>query len=347
MWSIGYTSRIINIHSSVFFCRNTESDGTITDTIIYSSSKEDTVISSSCESGLSNPQNEIPPSLSSPQSGVSSSETAPSNEIEALNGDSRQISPAKKKRIHQVFEHVRTFEFKEDAISFIANEKSWSFFYKTKSNEGVRCKYRCNKVKFRSERQCSASLYIVYDSRSSDVKLFKSTSEHDHDGNTNMVFEMANETKIAIREMFGMGVCKPKMILNNLLTKKMDIPDRKKFDTFLRALRAERDGDTTINMNTLKEWLEENSAVPIDRTKPFIVDYEISFDEANPYFRFFVSSKQLMSTAIDSDKVHTDATYKLIWQGYPVLQIGTTDMFKSFHSFGVAVCTSEQSDDFR
>lgn len=46
-------------------------------------------------------------------------------------------------------------------------------------------------------------------------------------------------------------------------------------------------------------------------------------------------------------KIHTDATYKLVWQGYPVLQIGTTDLHRKFHPFGLAVCTHETQADFK
>ena len=42
----------------------------------------------------------------------------------------------------------------------------------------------------------------------------------------------------------------------------------------------------------------------------------------------------------------TDPTYKLVWQGYPVFMIGTTDRGCHYHPFGLAVCTEERKDDF-
>ena len=63
------------------------------------------------------------------------------------------------------------------------------------------------------------------------------------------------------------------------MIKKYDIPDRIKFDSYLKSLRTERDGQAKISMNDMKKWLEDNSLVPVDKTKPF--DYEISFDEKN------------------------------------------------------------------
>ena len=41
-----------------------------------------------------------------------------------------------------------------------------------------------------------------------------------------------------------------------------------------------------------------------------------------------------------------DATYKLIWQGYPVLVVGTTDKQCAFHPFGISLCMNEQTNDY-
>lgn len=60
-----------------------------------------------------------------------------------------------------------------------------------------------------------------------------------------------------------------------------------------------------------------------------------------------VSSKLLLKNAIGVDKLHCDATYKLVWNGFPVLLVGTTDLYRSFHIFGIAVCTNETETDFR
>lgn len=42
----------------------------------------------------------------------------------------------------------------------------------------------------------------------------------------------------------------------------------------------------------------------------------------------------------------SNGTYKLIWQNFPVLQCGTTDMHRQYHPFGLSVCTSETGDDY-
>ena len=41
-----------------------------------------------------------------------------------------------------------------------------------------------------------------------------------------------------------------------------------------------------------------------------------------------------------------DSTYKLDYEGFPVLTVGTTDRHRSFHPFGLALTTDEQEADF-
>lgn len=44
--------------------------------------------------------------------------------------------------------------------------------------------------------------------------------------------------------------------------------------------------------------------------------------------------------------VQIDATYKLNWQGYLVMVIGTSDRNNVFYKFGIAVCKGETANDF-
>lgn len=119
--------------------------------------------------------------------------------------------------------------------------------------------------------------------------------------------------------------------------------------TFLKKLRNEKYGKEKLNFGTLHKWLEECSSVPTEDTQPFIVDFNINIDDSNDdnnEFRFFVSTKLLLKNAVDADVWHTDGTYKLIWQNFPVLLVGMTDANRKFHLFGVCVSTHERTADF-
>lgn len=252
--------------------------------------------------------------------------------------------PQKKSRVHVDFVYVRSFESETEALNFIKNE-NWAKYYKTSSEAGERQMLRCPKVKFRG-KQCGAKAYLLYDSKSTQIHFYKTTAEHDHEQNVNAVYEIPENTKTEIKNMYSLGVTRPKRILNNLLLKQIELPDKTKLQSFLKELKTGKYGASNINLIDLKNWLEDNLVIPIDKTQPFVVNFTVSLNEKNPGFRFFISTKQLLALATNVSHIHVDGTYKLIWQGYPVIQVGTTDMYRSFHAFGLGVCTSEKSADY-
>ena len=50
--------------------------------------------------------------------------------------------------------------------------------------------------------------------------------------------------------------------------------------------------------------------------------------------------------ALKTKHICADPTFKLIWLGFPVLVVGTTDKGKHFHPFGIGVTSSETSVNF-
>ncbi|CAF4975592.1 unnamed protein product, partial [Rotaria socialis] len=69
-------------------------------------------------------------------------------------------------------------------------------------------------------------------------------------------------------------------------------------------------------------------------------------EDSGNKFRVFISSVCLLNIASISSHINADATYKLVWQGFLVLIVGTTDLNKKFHPFGLAICSNEKTKDF-
>ena len=77
---------------------------------------------------------------------------------------------------------------------------------------------------------------------------------------------------------------------------------------------------------------------------------ELGYTDEDDLFRFYLSSRRLLvltSNLSNCRVIHTDATYKLNWQGYPGLIIGCSDMDKHFHPFLFAVTSCEKANDFK
>lgn len=256
----------------------------------------------------------------------------------------------KKRRIHKEYFEERTFDSQKEATEAIESEGIWSYHYSNQSTAGKRVTYRCNQMKFRG-KQCEAAVYLMYDAFSPRIGFFRSTSLHTHSDIANInnaVDKITGQLADKIKLMHELNV-KPKMILYKLLQDGFKPPTKSKLYSFLSKLRKDKFGQCRIDFATLEKWLAENIEPPIEQNEPFIVDYFVSVNETNTEestFRFLVSSKYLLQKAGDIVKLHADATYKLVWQGQPVLLVGTTDSDRHFHPLGIAVCSKEQKEDF-
>lgn len=62
--------------------------------------------------------------------------------------------------------------------------------------------------------------------------------------------------------------------------------------------------------------------------------------------KILTSTRRLLRILKKCDKVQFDATYKIVWQRYPVMLVDTSDKCKVFYSIAFAMCKGESSDDF-
>ena len=89
------------------------------------------------------------------------------------------------------------------------------------------------------------------------------------------------------------------------------------------------------------------SAEPDDLDKAFVADYKFSQNSDSDFrFGFFITTKRLLNHLPISRILHADATYKLNWNGFPVLVTGTSDSDRQFHPFGLATTYGETAGDY-
>ncbi|KAL0831843.1 hypothetical protein ABMA28_001373 [Loxostege sticticalis] len=251
--------------------------------------------------------------------------------------DQEQNIPMKKKRVYQSWVFVAKFDSASLAHKVLDQENIWSINYSNESEEGKKTYYRCNKVKKRGP-QCSAKRYILYDSLSDAVLLYRTEDGHDHESKESTERGLSEVVKLKVNELLDLNL-KPKAIMTALSqVEGLKLPKMSQLKNYLNDRRRALYGE-------LERWLPDNSALPENLHEAFVTAYEISEKEAS--FRFVLSSKYLLELARHVDILHADATYKLIWQGYPVLIVGTPDKQRKFHAICLAVSTSEQKDDFK
>ena len=93
--------------------------------------------------------------------------------------------------------------------------------------------------------------------------------------------------------------------------------------------------------------------MPEDLDEVYVPHHEIKYDESavekseRVTLRVFFSTKRLLSlTQMGSQHVNSDATWKMVYQGYPLIMNGTTDMKKAFHPYGLWLTLTETHVDY-
>lgn len=248
----------------------------------------------------------------------------------------------KRKRVEYSIE--REFENSTEALAFVAAEKKWSIRRKTNTEEGAKTFYRCNLVKQR-RAPCAAVVYLLYDATGSRVFLFRGSEGHTCDTMDDDVKsgpKLTDEVIKVIKELHDQKK-KPMAIREALTLMKLPVPKLYTIKFQIAKYKKEKYGPTSISMSELRELLNQYTDIPDADEKPYVL-HDINADAE--HFRFFMTTKSLISNAAQAVSINADATYKLMWQGFPCLIVGTTDASKKFHIIGVSVCTSETEADF-
>lgn len=259
--------------------------------------------------------------------------------------ESPQSTPKKTSNLVKIWKKKCTLKTLAELDSY-SKSGMWGRKYSNNSEEGKKVYYRCTYSSSR-KHTCLASMYALFAAECEDIVIYKCDIDHDH---TVLKKEVGIPTAVKneIKFLFNLGL-KPKAILENLSKKQMGLPGKTQLSNYLKILKDEKFGPATISLGQLSKWLQGKSLVPNDENEGFVINYEVGFDdeEGDNYFRFFISSKKLLETASQSKILHADGTYKLVWQGFPVLVVGTTDLNRKFHYLGIAVTQGETKTDYK
>lgn len=269
-----------------------------------------------------------------------------SEDSETFGDENFKMKNAKPRR-ENVWVFLKSFPNITEAKGFVTSENCWSKLREHNSESGTKIFYRCNLVKKRGP-QCAASLHLLFDATSEDVKVFKTEAKHNHDSLPRSGSGIGVDVKKEIKRLVNYKL-KPRSIVLELAKKSLPIPSKNQLSRYLHSLKLKIKGDTKISLGELQSWLSSNTDVPEEENALFIADFSIwgsEIQDKESGFQFFVTSKKLLKFAMQSKILHADGTYKILWQGYPVIIVGTTDRGKHFHPFGLSVCTNERTEDY-
>lgn len=191
---------------------------------------------------------------------------------------------------------------------------------------------------------CRACIWIPND----EMKTYLQYSTESHDHNRQLQ-GIDDNTKQIIEDLFRNGVKKPRQILHKLIQSGNTQIKTTQIQNFLSKLRAKIPHHTinTISISQIESYTKEKSTKssnPIDEDTPFV--FNSSFDYERKDFKVFWTTNRLLSFINISNSINIDSTFKLNYNGFPVIVVGTTDKNCAFHPFGLSLVTNETWESY-
>lgn len=253
----------------------------------------------------------------------------------------------KRRRSNRIWLLRETFNSSKEAEDAVQARKIWKKSASSRTTAGLRVEYRCTAAKYRIN-ECPAAVYLLYHSENTTVSLYETTDCH-----ANHIDDpargLSKEMKTFVEDLYRNKVTKPNAILDVMRQRKMTEPPKSKLVSFLATLRVEKYGQPTVSASDIRTWCAGRSYIPDDIDEPYVIRFDVhaeSNDVNEQELKIVFSTRRLLSLCTKSVLVQTDATYKLVWQGYPVLLVGTSDAAKKFHPYAAAVTKGETAQDF-
>lgn len=242
-----------------------------------------------------------------------------------------------------------TFEGRDQLNEFLAREACWAILCSQNTTDGIKTVYRCNKAKRRGP-QCIASIYTIHNSEPNDRKiyLFKKNRDHNHDQlGENKSSILSDEAKQRIIELHELKHHTKAIHFIMSRDEKFISVTTNQIRGAIASYKLKKYGSSRETMAGVEAFAQENMTVPDDEHKPYIIGFEKSADDDDDvWFRFAVSTKRLLKSAVVAKNFHVDSTYKIIIQNFPVSVIGCSDMNRRFHPLAIMVSTNEKWEDY-
>lgn len=122
-------------------------------------------------------------------------------------------------------------------------------------------------------------------------------------------------------------------------------PNRRQIEYRLKCFRNKKI-PPLFKLGDLNKWCEDNSAFPSDEDESFVIAHECSSISDHMNFRFLMSTPALLKKFIGLKQICIDATYKLNWNNFPLIILGTVDRANKFHPLIYACCSNETTNDY-
>lgn len=261
--------------------------------------------------------------------------------------------PMKKCKKKNIWSTEASFEDLEEAIDHINSEG-----FVLHNNHDLKCgqkfHFRCKNVPSDRKPWCNRQYLLFLPSESRECIVQHNNMEHNcEDLMRGVKKRMSPELKEFIFGIFEKGTQRINSVLahveeemrQNQQFSAESMPNNRQIEYLLTCYRNSK-VKPLFQVGDLMGWCEAHSSFPQDDNEVFVLASESSSLDEKMYFRFVLSTPQMLRRARNFETICIDATYKLNWHGFPLIVLGTVDRSKRFHPIAYACCTHETTADY-
>lgn len=214
-----------------------------------------------------------------------------------------------------------------------------------RSDDGETIYYRCKSVPKAQSKNC-VSIKVFKSKLNTKFVVTRSVGEHNHSTATYKQQQKSPELWEYIYNLKFEDAMKPRRIKEHL---KRNRPNDatltiRQIRHILKTMELTKI-PPTFSFGELIEWLKSQTNVPEGLDDAFIVDW--TFEKNDESFAFVISTPRLLKNTAEQKNLSADGTYKITWQGFPLIVVGTLDRAKHFHVSAIVVTSNERESEYK
>lgn len=246
---------------------------------------------------------------------------------------------AKKRRVEWGDDTVLSTQGELDKF---ANDGGFVKYSTNNTDEGETIYYRCKTVPKAKAKDC-VQMKVFKSNLNTKFVVTKSVGEHKHSHNERQ--QKSDELREYIYNLKFEDGMKPRRIKQHLTRNKPEHSTLtiRQIRHILKCMENSKI-PSTFSFGELVEWLKLQTKVPISWDDAFVVDW--SFNKEDLSFAFVVSTKRFLKNTSGQSNLSADGTYKITWQGFPLIVVGTIDREKHFHVTAIVVTSNEREREY-
>lgn len=219
-----------------------------------------------------------------------------------------------KSRVYTALCSFSNFEMADQILKGIFDGHKWR---KGNLNQGDKRFYNCYTLGKKSK--CIKKMYLFMHSDSQYCTVYMSDDPHNHEESANNadLNRLKANVKDKIIQIYENETKQTSEIIEKLNQHGLKATSTQIYN-LLQRYKTANYGERNMTLNQLKEYCTEHEEIPEDIDQVYIADkfFEAGFTEANEV-RVFLTTKRLIQLALHTKHLCIDATYKLLWQGFP------------------------------